>query len=182
MPATAMTWAVAVPLVTLVLYRRVRRNFGRQPLRVGRLLVRSGLLALVAAMLLALGLAGGGAASMTSWGVLAGLAIGGALAVVSLRMTRFEHGAGGHWYIPNPIIGIALTALLLGRLAYRFFAVRAVAASASAADLSGLAAFQRSPLTLAIAGLLIGYYLVYCLGLLRMARQSDRKHVAANPN
>ena len=46
MPAIAMTWAVAVPLVGLILYRRVRRNFGRQPLRVGRLMLRSGLLAL----------------------------------------------------------------------------------------------------------------------------------------
>ena len=179
MPATVMTWAVAVPLVALVLYRRVRRNFGRQPLRVGRLMLRSGLLALVAAMLLALGLVGAGAASTAGLGVLAGLAAGGALAVVSLRMTRFEHGASGHWYTPNSMIGVALTALLLGRLAYRFVAVRAVAATAAAADPSAIAAFQRSPLTLAIAGLLIGYYLIYCIGLLRAARRSKSRQALA---
>ena len=173
MPATAMTWAVAVPLVALVLYRRVRRNFGRQPLRVGRLMLRSGLLALIAALLLLVGLVGGAAASSTGLGVLAGLAVGGVLGTVGLRMTRFEHGASGHWYTPNPVIGAVLTALLLGRLAYRFFAVRAVAAIAVAAEPSAIAVFQRSPLTLAIAGLLIGYHLIYGIGLLRAARRSE---------
>jgi hypothetical protein len=40
-----------------------------------------------------------------------------------------------------------------------------------------LAGLQRSPLTLAIAGLLVGYYLVYNVGLLRMARQRDHEQV-----
>lgn len=182
MPAIAMTWAVAVPLVGLILYRRVRRNFGRQPLRVGRLMLRSGLLALVAAILLVVGLVGAGAASTAGLGVLAGLAAGGVLAVVGLRMTRFEHGASGHWYTPNPMIGVALTALLLGRLAYRFFAVRALSATATAADPSSLEALQRSPLTLALAALLIGYYLVYCIGLLRAARRDDVNAVGAKPD
>lgn len=170
MPATAMTWAVAVPLATLMVYRRVRRNFGRQPLRTGRLAVRSVFLAIVAGLLLMVGLAGGIGASTAGWGVLAGLAAGGILGLVGLRMSGFETVAGQHWYTPHPGLGLALTALMLGRLAYRFFAVRATTAAVAASDPSALANLQRSPLTLAIAGLLIGYYLVYNLGLLRMAR------------
>lgn len=181
MPATAMTWAVAVPLAAFIVYRRVRRNFGRQPLRSGRLAVRSLFLAIVAGLLLMAGLIGGGM-SMAGWGVLAGLAAGCTLGIVGVRMTGFETVAGKHWYIPHPGIGLALTALMLGRLAYRFFAVRATTAAIAASDVSPLASLQRSPLTLAIAGLLIGYYLANNIGLLRMARRDDLNVVSAKPD
>ncbi len=172
MPPTVMTWAVAAPLAAFMVYRRVRRNFGRQLLRpvllVGRILV----LAMVVAFLLFAGLAGGGV-SLAGWGVLLGLAAGGVLGGVGVRKTGFEIVAGKHWYTPHPGIGLALTALMLGRLAYRFFAIRATAAAVTASDPSLLGNLQRSPLTLAIAGLLLGYYLVYNIGLLRMARRPD---------
>ncbi len=179
MPATAMTWAVAAPLAAFMVYRRVRRNFARQPLRTGRLAVRSLFMVVVAGFLLLAGLAGGIGASMAGWGVLAGLAAGGILGVVGLRMTQFETVVGKHWYTPHPGIGLALTALMMGRLAYRFFAVRAITVTLAASDPSIFANLQRSPLTLAIAGLLIGYYLAYNVGLLRMARRDDLNVVDA---
>jgi hypothetical protein len=174
-----MTLAVAVPLAALMVYRRVRRNFGRQPLRSGRLAVRSLFLALVAGLLLLIGLAGGIGASMAGWGVLSGLAAGGLLGVVGVRMTGFESVSGKHWYTPHPGLGLALTALMLGRLAYRFLAVGSAAAAMAGSDAPALASLQRSPLTLAIAGLLVGYYLVYNVGLLRMARQQGGEQVPA---
>lgn len=177
MPATAMTWAVAAPLAAFIVYRRVRRNFGRQPLRSGRIAVRTVFLAIVAGLLLLAGMIGG--MSMTGWGVLAGLAAGFAVGIVGLRMTQFETVAGKHWFTPHPGIGLALTALMLGRLAYRFFAVRATTAAVVASDASALANLQRSPLTLAIAGLLIGYYLAYNIGLLRMARRGGSNSAVA---
>ncbi|MGV8943387.1 DUF1453 domain-containing protein [Thermomonas sp.] len=180
MPAGVMIWAVAAPLAAFMVYRRVRRNFGRQPLRSGRLAVRSMFLVIVAGLLLMAGFAGGGS-SMAGWGVLAGLAAGGILGMAGLRMTQFETVQGGHWYTPHPGIGLALTALMLGRLAYRFFAVRATAAAVAASDASVLANLQRSPLTLSIAGLLIGYYLAYNVGLLRMARHDALNVVGVKP-
>ena len=60
----AMTWAVAEPLVGFIVYRRVRRNFGRQLLRPRRLAGRSLFLAIVAGFLLFAGMAGGGAVSL----------------------------------------------------------------------------------------------------------------------
>ena len=180
MHPTAMTWAVVVPLVAFLVYRRLRRNFGRQPVRAGRLSVRTIFLAVVAGFLLMAGFIGGGS-SMSGWGVLAGLAAGGVLGVVGMRMTQFETVDGSHWYTPHPGIGLALTALMLGRLAYRFVAVRATAVAVAASDASGLANLQRSPLTLAIAGLLIGYYLAYNVGLLRMARHGDLNGVGVTP-
>ncbi|MGV8923692.1 MAG: hypothetical protein ACOH1L_10170 [Thermomonas sp.] len=116
---------------------------------------------------------------MTNWAVFAGLAVGAVVGVIGLRMTGFETVEGKHWYTPHPGIGLALTALVLGRLAYRFFAVRATATAVVAADASVLANLQRSPLTLAMACLLIGYYLAYNVGLLRMARHDDLNVVGA---
>ncbi len=178
----AMTWAVAAPLVGFIVYRRVRRNFGRQLLRPGRLAGRSLFLAIVAGFLLFGGLAGGTGVSLAGWGVLLGLGAGGLLGWIGVRMTAFETVAGKHWYTPHPGIGLALTALMLGRLAYRFFAVRATAAAFTASDPSVLGNLQRSPLTLAIAGLLLGYYLVYNVGLLRMARRRDDEQVHVGPD
>jgi cytochrome b561 len=131
--------------------------------------------------LLMVGLASGIGASMAGWGVLAGLAVGCVLGIVGLRMTRFETVAGRHWYTPHPGIGLVLTALMLGRLVYRFFAVRATTAVVAASEVSPLASLQRSPLTLAIAGLLIGYYLANSVGLLRMARRDDLNALDAKP-
>ncbi len=177
MHPAAITWAVAAPLVGFIVYRRVRRNFGRQLLRPGLLAGRSLFLAIVVGFLLFAGLAGGGGVSLAGWGVLLGLTAGGLLGWIGVRMTGFETVAGKHWYTPHPGIGLALTALMLGRLAYRFFAVRATTAAVTTSDPSMLVNFQRSPLTLAIAGLLMGYYLVYNVGLLRMARRRDHEQV-----
>ena len=47
MPATAMTWAVAAPLAAFVVYRRMRRSFGREPLHAGRFASRSLFLSVV---------------------------------------------------------------------------------------------------------------------------------------
>ena len=180
MAAAVMIWTAAAPLATFIVYRRVRRNFGRQALRSGRLAVRTIFLAIVAGLLLMAAFSGG-VISMAGWGVLAGLAGGAVVGVVGVRMTGFETVEGKHWYTPHPGIGLALTALVLGRLAYRFFAVRATATAVAASDASVLVNLQRSPLTLALAGLLIGYYLAYNVGLLWIARHDDLSVVVANP-
>ena len=105
----------------------------------------------------------------TGIAAIAGLCAGGALSVLGLRMTRFEDSEGGRWYTPDPWIGMALTALMLGRLAYRFVKVRSLT-DIALQDASAMSALHRSPLTLAIAALLVGYWLGYCIGLLRRAR------------
>ena len=170
MPHSAISYAVFVPLVLLVLYRRFRRNFGRQRLSPAWLWWRVALLALATSGLLLIGATGVLAGAKTGLAALAGLACGGVLAVFGLRLTRFESTAAGRFYTPDPWFGVALSALMLGRLAYRFIVVRAGAATVAAADPTGLSMLHRSPLTLAIAALLVGYWLAYCIGLLRAAR------------
>jgi hypothetical protein len=165
MATPAMTYAVLVPVALLVLYRRLRRHVGRQPLRPWRLAMRLAGVGIGAIALLLIGIAGALGGSMAGLGVLAGLAGGIVLGSYGLRLTRFETTVDGRCYTPNPWLGIALSALMLGRLAYRFIVVRDVSQAALFADSTALGILHRSPLTLAIAGLLVGYFLRYTLGL-----------------
>jgi len=60
--------------------------------------------------------------------------------------------------------------LLLSRIAYRFLVVYPAAHAAAQADRNPFAAYQKSPLTLAILGVVIGYYLLYYAGVLNRSR------------
>jgi hypothetical protein len=93
----------------------------------------------------------------------AGLGAGSVLAVYGLRLTSFEPTPQGLFYTPNAHLGIALSLLFVGRILYRLVEVYGINTTAfpSAAD------FVRSPLTLAVFGLLAGYYIAYAIGLAR---------------
>ena len=170
MATPAMTYAVLAPVVLLMLYRRLRRHVGRQPLQAWRVGLRLAGAGIAALALLLIGAAGALGGSMAGLGVLAGLAGGIVLGSYGLRLTRFETTADGRFYTPNPWLGIGLSALMLGRLAYRFVAVRGASQAALLGDPTVLGTLHRSPLTLAIAGLLVGYFLRYTLGLWRATR------------
>lgn len=172
MATPAMTYAVLAPVVLLVLYRRLRRHIGRQPLQAWRVGLRLAGVCIAAIALLLIGLAGALGGSMAGFGVLAGLAGGMVLGSYGLRLTSFENTSEGRFYTPNPWLGIGLSALMLGRLAYRFVAVRGASQVALMGDTTALGMLHRSPLTLAIAGLLVGYFLRYSLGLWRATRAS----------
>jgi len=154
--------AMMAAVVLFALYRRFRRLFGRQPLQPTRIKVRIGFLALVLVLVVfrtmhSTELAAAG---------LAGLAAGAALAYVGIRLTRFDAMPGGLFYTPNGYIGAALSAVLLGRLVYRFQVLFPAMQAAQADAGNPFAAFQKSPLTLALFALVIGYYLGYFIGLL----------------
>jgi cytochrome b561 len=101
----------------------------------------------------------------------AGIVGGVILGFVSLRHTKFEATAQGHFYTPHTYIGLIVIALFVTRIAFRFMAIY-LAPRAAAQPISPLSQYQRSPLTLAIFGVLIGYYIVFNLGILRSSRNS----------
>jgi hypothetical protein len=170
-----LIYIVIGALVAFALYRRFRRLFGRQLLTPGRLKFRIGLLTLVAAMF---ALRGFTATDIALAGA-AGFAIGGALAWIGVRLTRFERTPQGIYYTPNAIIGAAVSALLIGRLAYRFFAVYPAMHAAHAGGDDPFTAYQKSPLTAALFGVAIGYYIAYYVGvLLRSAGTPDASALA----
>lgn len=104
-----------------------------------------------------------------------GVAASVAFAWIGLRLTRFERTSAGDFYTPNTVIGVALSALLLGRFVYRFFVLYG---KMSVADMQTPGAFQ-SPLTGAIIGLTFGYYIAYYIGVLLRAKHLDA--AAATP-
>jgi hypothetical protein len=137
------------------MYRRVRRNIGRQPLRPVRITISIVILSLISVLFLGWSLA----QPPLLLGIAGGLLLGASLGFFGLRLTKFETNEAGHFYTPNTHIGVVLSALFIGRMAYRYWVLNH---SVNAANHQP--SFQ-SPLTFFIFGLTAGYYLVYYVGL-----------------
>jgi hypothetical protein len=153
-------------LVVWAVYRRVRRNFGRQPVNVRRLQFRVALLAVIAVLVLS-----SSVRDMALVGALIGGAAGGAaLGYLGLRHTKFEITAQGRFYTPHTYIGLFVTALFLSRMAFRLLAVYLAPHASTQASQNPFDAYQRSALTWAIFGVLIGYYILFNIGVLRRSR------------
>jgi len=167
---------IVAPLMAFAIYRRVRGSFGRQPIRTKRMTVRVVMFAVIVGLMMLSGLQD----IRLAEGALGGAAIGASLALlVGLRLTRFEQGTDGtDFYIPNPWVGGVLSALLLGRLAWRFLVLAPAFASGTAAAAPGPAP-GNSPLTMLVVGLTVGYYLAYYAGVLIHHRRHKRQWQAA---
>ncbi|EIM00793.1 DUF1453 domain-containing protein [Rhodanobacter denitrificans] len=174
MPAHLTNYLVMLPILAWMVWRRVSRQFGRQPIRRKRMLFRIAMFALIGGLLALSGLHRLALAEGLAGGVL----IGGAIGLLGLRLTRFEvDPVKGDCYVPNPWIGALLTALLLGRLAWRMLvawpSMQQVPADPGAMPPMGHAL---TPLTMLVVGLLVGYYIAYFSGLLIHHRRFQRAH------
>jgi hypothetical protein len=165
-----LTPILVAALLVWAIVRRLRRTFGRQPVQPARIWLRIGVLTLAGGLI--------AATSMTrSAGMLealvGGLACGAALAYLGLRHTRFEVTPEGRFYTPHTYIGLAVTLLFLGRLLYRFLYLANGANGMFGSDPNAAAAYQRSPLTVGIFAVLVGYYLLFYAGVLLRTRASE---------
>jgi hypothetical protein len=153
-PAYSRIWPwIFALLVALMVYRRFRRNFGRQPLRTTLMTVRTAILIVLAAVLAPVALRGIAYAAAAA----AGAAAGVSLALWGASRTRFVRDGGRLFYIPHTYTGIAVSALVLGRLAYRFVSIYPSGEAAPGAP----SAMVQTPLTLGLFFVLIGYYVCY---------------------
>lgn len=146
------------------IYRRTRRMVGRQAFNSARSWITLVVFPVIALALLA-GLMGD---ALRGGAEVLGLTIGIGLAVYGLRLTKFERTADGFYYTPNAHIGIVLSLLLAGRIAYRFLQIYLSTNSPAVQP----QAFARTPLTLLCVGTLAGYYAWYALGLIRWHRSA----------
>jgi hypothetical protein len=167
MPAHLTQYLIMLPLLAWAVWRRVSRQFGRQPIRRKRMIMRVVVFCVIGA---ALALSGFHRIELAE-GLAGGILIGGALGALGLRLTRFEvDPLKGDCYVPNPWIGALLTVLLLGRLGWRLLVLlpqmqHAPATTAGATGMPPMG-YTSSPLTMLVIGLLVGYYIVYFSGLL----------------
>ena len=143
-------------LIAWSVYRRVRRNLGRQTLRPRRSVVSIVILSVASVLLFSAAVPD----SRLLLGIGGGMLLGVLLGFFGLRLTQFEATDEGHFYTPDTRIGVALSLLFVGRLIYRLWVLRA------AATAPGQPQLFHSPLTFFIFGLLAGYYIVYHSGLL----------------
>ncbi|OOG40195.1 DUF1453 family protein [Rhodanobacter sp. C05] len=171
MPAHLTNYLIMLPLLAWIVWRRVSRQFGRQPIQRKRMIARIAIFAVIGCLL---SLAGLHSIQLLE-GLLVGVLIGALIGMVGLRLTRFEvDPVKGDCYVPNPWIGALLTVLLLGRLIWKVMQMQQVSAAAQAAGYPPSYAY--SPLTMLVIGLLVGYYIVYFSGLLIHHRRFQQKH------
>jgi hypothetical protein len=162
-PPNYLPWLViAVPLVVWRVYSRIKRNIGRQPLSKWRPWFTMTLFPLLV-ILISMGAV---SQPLKLLAMVGGIAAGAVLGVFGTRHTKFENTPQGIFYTPNAHIGIALSVIFLGRLAYRMFQIYPDGHT-NPADLS-------TPLTLSIFGLLAGYYVTYAIGLVRYKASVER--------
>jgi hypothetical protein len=148
-----------IPLIVWRMYSRVRRLVGRQRLSRVRPWIT---LTLFPLLVLALGYLAFPNLEVLGW--LGGaIACGALLGAYGLKKTRFEPTREGLFYTPNAHLGIALSLLFAGRIAWRVIEVYVLEPGRTRSPLE----FAHSPLTLSIFGLLAGYYIAYAIGLLR---------------
>ena len=163
-----LTVVLVVALVAWRFYARIRRMIGRQRLSSVRPWLTIALLPLVLVLLLATGTLHPMTAAAAAGGLVAGVALGW----IGTRLTKFEATPAGLFYTPNAHLGIALSLLFILRIGYRFVALQVGDAGASTQAMQP----GGSPLTMAILGMLVGYYVTCAIGLLRW-----RARVSAQP-
>ena len=155
-------------LVAWRMYSRIRRVVGRQQLSGNRPWWTIVIFALVFALLLVTTLA----RPINAVALLGGAGFGVALGVLGIRLTKFEPTAEGLFYTPSAHLGIALSALFIGRIAYRFFQLYSLGDQPPPAGMNDIG---QSPLTLVIFATLAGYYVAYAIGLLLWRRRVSSK-------
>lgn len=160
-------------LIAFVLYRRVRRNIGRQRMTPKRFILRICILSIVGSVLFVSLLSASKVFELAE--VFIGLVAGAVVAFFGIRLTEFGTDEDGPYYVPNSYLGLAVSALLVGRLAYRLLHAWGGQDFGSASVPTGQnsqAAFQNAydPVSSALLFIFIGYYVVYYIGVLLRSR------------
>lgn len=171
---------IVVAVVALLLYRRGRRLIGHQRFNQKRMIVRAVIFAAVSVFLL-VSYSRRADPAVEYLSVAVGFVAGLALALVALRFTQMGRDERGVWYVPNLYLGLGLIALLVARFVYEYIAIlpqarkqmEAAEQAAQQAHASNLhtITFAPHPVFHGVLFLVLGYYVVYYLGLLVRARR-----------
>jgi Na+/proline symporter len=162
MTNTNIVLIALAPLLMYRIYKRVHRLTVRQKSRTWRHWCSVTLFPLVAAGI-AIAVSTQPVALMALGG---GVTAGALLGMLSLRRTGFERTGPDYFYTPYAPIGMVVSVLFIGRVMYRVFEMVTLGVQQTPN-------LGHSPLTLAIVGVMAGYYFSYGLGLLRW-RSAER--------
>jgi hypothetical protein len=162
---TLIVILLAIALTPLALVQRYRLGTARRRARGWVATINAAGLALSAVVFLL-------SAALTSlWipGALshaaAGFVAGSLTGLVGLALTRWESSAGAWYYTPNRWLVLALTLTVAARVAFGFW--RSWNAWQTTSDYAAWAAASGAAGSLAAAAVVLGYYLIYWLGVRR---------------
>ena len=102
----------------------------------------------------------------------AGLATGCTVGIVGLALTRWEPVPGGLHYTPSRILLLSLTLVILARIVYGFW--RSWHAWMDAPDTTSWLAASGAQGSLAAGAVVLGYYVVYWIGVRRRLARAQR--------
>jgi len=163
-PEYPKIWPMLIAVfAALMIYRRFRRNFGRQPVRPLRMKLRMCILLALGAALVPRALESGEFLAAEA----AGAAAGVALALWAAQRTRYLRHDGQLHYLPHTYTGVAVSLLVLARIVYRLIELYSTGELAGPVGGEGSAtgiappSIVRSPATVGLLFVLIGYYLCY---------------------
>jgi hypothetical protein len=106
---------------------------------------------------------------------LIGMGCGGILGLVGLAMTRWESQPEGLFYTPSRWLALFITLTIAVRFIYGWWRATHSGSNVTS-DQHWLITASGTQLSLAVAAGLIGYYLVYSLGVrLRLTRHEQRR-------
>jgi hypothetical protein len=159
----------AIVLTPLALVQRYRMGTARRRARSWLATINAVGLAFSAALFLL------GAAVTSIWipnalsYSTAGLAGGCLLGVLGLAATRWESAPGSLYYTPNRWLVLAITLVVAGRIAFGFW--RSWNAWQTTTDYTSWATASGAAGSLAAGAVVLGYYLIYWLGVRRRVRR-----------
>jgi hypothetical protein len=105
---------------------------------------------------------------------LIGMGCGGVLGLLGLAMTRWERQSEGLFYTPSRWLALLVTMAIAARFIYGWW--HATHSSGNVANQHWFMTASGTELSLAVAAGLIGYYLVYSIGVrLQSARHERRR-------
>jgi hypothetical protein len=168
---TLIVILAAIVLTPLAIVQRYRMGTARRRARSWIASINAAGLALSAVLFLA------GTAVTSLWipnafsHALAGLVGGLALGLVGLGLTRWEAVLGGWYYTPNRWLVLAITLIVAARVAFGFW--RSWHAWQVTADYAAWAAASGAAGSLAAGAVVLGYYLIYWLGIRRRVRRGS---------
>lgn len=105
---------------------------------------------------------------------IAGMLIGGLLGLLGLVLTRWESEPAGLSYTPNRWLALLITVAITARLIYGWWHATHSAVRISAPPQHWLLNPSSTQLSVAVGGGLIGYYLIYAIGVRLRLRRHER--------
>jgi hypothetical protein len=177
MDPNLLTPVLVGALIAFAIFRRLRRSFGRQPVRKGRLIPRLVIFLVIGALFLFFSAFDPKLLGAYGSGIAAGLVLG----YFGLRHTTFETTEQGRFYTPHTYVGVLVTAVFLGRIAFRYLSVSMNPQAMQTVPGNPFVAYQRNPLSLAVFGILVGYYVYFNIGVLRKSSDPARATSIESP-